>query len=405
MSDMAPRAVTRAALWLRALDSQLLAAPKRVQYLIIALTLVAMAIQALPCVPRAYADFSRAPLLRGITQPDTFGTDTIGDGYEARVVLNDPMDMYTKEKVAQTQREADTWSKAASAPYPPAVLLAEAGLYRLGEWTGLGFYGMILLLACVFLGLSLRYFLATRWYLFPLLYLNFSYLGYRFVYVQDCSYIVMLVVLAIALSLARAGRPLAHVLVAVAVTMKVTPLYYAKNLPTMSARTASIFVAVIAAGLAAPYFIWPNYSYIFAFHETIKGDRLGLAAAIAYSVPFGALLWYVETKLGFDIEDRIGWGLVPFSMFLAMKMNVPRHLLIALLVPDKRGLRNLAVAFALALQALLPGLIRFGSVLSILTVLLFLILAYYLSEIGWQTFKADVKAAFARVRASASPLR
>jgi hypothetical protein len=110
-------------------------------------------------------------------------------------------------------------------------------------------------------------------------------------------------------------------------------------------------------------------------------------------VPFAAGLWYVESKLGFDLEDRIGWGMVPVSMFLAMKMNVPRHLLIALLVPDKRGLRNLAAAFALALPVLLPGIVRFGSLLSVLTVLLFGILLYHLRKIGWTTIREDIRGA------------
>jgi hypothetical protein len=381
---------------LEALDRRLLAVPRRLQYLIAALTVIAMAIQALPSVPRAFVDYSRLPILRHLSQPDTFGTDTIGDGYEARVVLNDPRDMYTKAKLEQTPEEAATWSKAASAPYPPAVLLAEAGLYRLGQWTGLGFYGMILLLAAVFIGWSLRYFLATRWYVFPLLYLNFSYFGYRFVFVQDCTYLVMLVVVMAALWMAKARRPFAHALMALAIAMKITPLYYAKNLLTMGRRTRVVFVTVITAGLVLPYFIWPNYLYIFAFHEQVKGDWLDLAAAIGWALPFAAGLWYVETKLHFDLEDRIGWGLVPASMFLAMKMNVPRHLLIALLVPDKRGLRNLALAFALALQALFPGTIRFGSTLSIVTVLLFGILFYYLHIIGWSTIRRDVRFALGR---------
>ena len=64
-------------------------------------------------------------------------------------------------------------------------MLTAAGLYAIGEAIGIGFYGMVLLLATLFIALSLWYFLNTRWYLFPLLYLNFTYLGHRFVYVQD----------------------------------------------------------------------------------------------------------------------------------------------------------------------------------------------------------------------------
>jgi hypothetical protein len=364
-----------------ALDRRLLAVPRAVQYALMAVTIAIMVLQALPNITRPWLDLSRVPILHGITQPETYGTDTIGDGYEARVVLNDPLDMYTKAKLDQTPLEAAIWSKAASAPYPPAVLLTEAALFRIGAWTGVGFYGMILLLAVIFLGASMAYFLQTRWYLFPLLYLNFSYLGFRFVSVQDCSYLVMLVVVIAALWAARAGRPVAHVLMALAVTMKITPIYYLKNLPSMPRRVAAAVVAVLVAGLVLPYFIWPNYLYIFAFHENVKGDWLGLAAAIGWALPFAAGLWYVETKLGFDLEDRLGWGMVPASMFFAMKMNVPRHLIVALLIPDKRGLRNVAVALALALQTFLPGVVRPGSVLSILTVLLFGILFYYLREV------------------------
>lgn len=387
----------------QAFDAWLLRVPRWQQYVVIATTVAAMAWQALPHVPREYLDYGAIPMLRGMPQPESFGPDTVGDAYEARVVLNDVRDMYTKTRLPQTEREAALWSKAASAPYPPAVLLAEAALYRLGEWTGLRFYGFILLLAGVFLWLSLRYFLATRWYLFPALYLNFSYLGYRFVYVQDCSYLVMLVVAIGALWMARSRRSSTHALMALAIAMKLTPLYYAKNALDMPRRSAVLFAAILAAGLALPYFVWDNYLYIFAFHETLKGDWLGLVAALAFGIPFAAALWYVERRLQFDLEDRVGWGMVPVAMMMAMKMNAPRHLVLALLIPDKRGLRNLSVAFALGLQALVPGLIRFGSVLSILSGLLFLVLIYYLSRIGWVTVRDDLRHPWRTLRVLIAP--
>ena len=84
----------------------------------------------------------------------------------AKVVLNDPSDMYTKARLEQTPLEKATWTREASAPYPPAALLAAAGLYAIGAATGIGFYGMVLLLAALFLALSLWYFLQTRWYCF-----------------------------------------------------------------------------------------------------------------------------------------------------------------------------------------------------------------------------------------------
>ena len=97
------------------------------------------------------------------------------------------------------------------------MLLAEAGLYALGNRVGIGFYGAILTLAVVFIVASARYFLRTRWYLFPALYLNFVYFGERFVYVQDCSYLVVLTVMIAALSLARRGHAARHALVALAI--------------------------------------------------------------------------------------------------------------------------------------------------------------------------------------------
>src|SRR6188472_4603985 len=114
--------------------------------------------------------------------------------------------MYTKARLEQTPLEKATWTREESAPYPPAGLLTTAGLYAIGAATGIQFYGMVLLLAALFVALSLWYFLNTRWYLFPLLYLNFAYFGHRFVYVQDDSYLAMLVVVMLALVIARSKR-------------------------------------------------------------------------------------------------------------------------------------------------------------------------------------------------------
>jgi hypothetical protein len=377
-----------AAAWL---DARLMEAPRAMRAVMFALTGLLMIVQGLPHVPRVYVDYSHIGALRDMSQPDTWGTDTIADMYESKVILHDVRDMYTKTGLAQTPLEAATWSKPASAPYPPVALLAETALYVVGERTGLRFYGMVLLLAAVFLSLSARYFWTTRWYLFPALYLNFSYLGFRFVYVQDGTYLVMLVLLITALFLARRGHAGTHAIVALATDVKLTPLYYVKNLPSMPRRAAIAYVAILGAGLALPFLIWENYGYIYRFNEGVKGDTLGLVAALGWGLPFAALLGYVEARLGFDLEDRVGWGLVPFGMFLAMKMNVPRHLLMALLIPDKRGLRNLVAAVPLALATTFPGVFRFGSLLSMMTVLLFGVVFYYLHAIGWATIRDDLR--------------
>ncbi len=333
------------------LDARLLSISTRVRAVVIVLTLISMAATVLPKMPR-------------------YGTDTIADTYEAKVVRNDVADMYTKAKVDQTPLEAATWSKEASSPYPPATLLTLAALAACGDALGIGLYGMVSILALVFLGLSLRYFLRTRWYLFPLLYVNFSYFGDRFFFVQDGSYLVMLTVVMAALLAARRFPSAAHTLMAVAITMKLSPLYYVRHLRAMPRPVAAAFVAIVVAGLVAPYVIWDNYLYIFRYNNELKGDALAAAGAIALAAPFGVLLAYVETKRGFDLEDLIGWSLVPAALFLAFKMNVARHLLLVLLVPDKRGVRNVAAGLGMAAHYLLPSVVLLNSVLPIATIIL-----------------------------------
>ncbi len=387
-----------------AVDRFLLRVNRPVKFTVIAATILHMIAVALPNVPRPYVDYGRFPLLSGVHQYETYGTDTIGNSYTAKVVLNDPSDMYTKARLEQTPLEKATWTKEASAPYPPAALLAAAGLYAIGSATGIGFYGMVLLLAALFLALSLWYFLQTRWYLFPLLYLNFAYFGHRFVYVQDDTYLAMLVVVVSALILARSRRDASHLLMALAITMKLSPAAYVRQILGMRRRTAAIFAAILFAGFVLPYFIWENYLYIFTFHEQNKGNIYDTIAAVVLVVPFTIVLWYVETRLGFDREDRIGWSLVPFAMFLGIKMRVARHLLIVLLVPDKRGPRNIVAAIGLGLFAANLG-IKLGAILYITTVLLFAVLAHYLWRIGWATVLDDARHPLRTVRLLMSETR
>ena len=231
----------------------------------------------------------------------------------------------------------------------------------------------------------------TRWYVFPLLYLNFSYFSTRFVAVQDGSYLVMLVVVIAALLLARAGLEACHALMAVAIAMKVSPVYYVTSVFKMSRGMAWVFAAIVIAGLVVPYVVWDNYLYIFRFNDGIKGHWYDTVGAALVAVPFAAVLWYVETRRPFDLEDRIGWGLVPFALFLGLKMNVARHLLIVLLVPDKRALRSAAAAVGLALPALFPSWIRFNSALPITGGLLAAVLAVYLRQVGWATVRDDLR--------------
>jgi hypothetical protein len=303
--------------------------------------------------------------------------------YGAKVVLNDVDDMYKKARLEQTPLEAATWTKEESAPYPPAMRLAHAAMYAIGEWTGIGLYGLTLILAAAFLGASAWYFLQTRWYLFPLLYLNFGFFADRFVYVQDGSYLVMLAVVMTALIAARRGRHrAAALLMAAGTTMKLLPLYYARYLPRMRQPTAWLYASLLFAGLLLPYFVWDGYLGIFAFaNERKDNDWLDITGALVLAGAFTMLLWHVERRAAFNEEDRIGWSLVPFALLAGLLANSGRHLLIALIVPDGRAGRNIAAAVALALHALLPDVVRLGATVWVATAVLVVVLVYQLRHV------------------------
>ena len=384
-----------------AVDRFLLRATRPVQYTVIAATILHMIAVAIPNVPRPYVDYARVPLLSGVQQYETYGTDTIGNSYVAKVVLNDPLDMYTKARLEQTPLEKATWTREASAPYPPAALLTAAGLYAIGEATGIGFYGMVLLLAALFVGLSLWYF-CTRG-------------GTLSRPVPELRVLRTSVRLRAGRLVPRHARrgddraclcPFAGPIEARSQSHPDGARHHDEALAggvrwemlTMRRRTATVFAAILFAGFVLPYFIWDNYLTIFTFHDQVKGNIYDTVAAVALVVPFTIGLWYVETRLGFDAEDRIGWSLVPFAMFVGIKMRVARHLLIVLLVPDKRGPRNIAASIGLALYAAAPEVFRLGSVLYITTVLLFAFLAHYLRRIGWATVRDDARHPLRTVR-------
>src|SRR5262245_57088849 len=228
----------------------------RIRAGIVALAVIVCAGAALVNVPRAYLDYSSVPLLARLPQPAGYGTDTIADGYESRVVLNDVRDMYTKRRVEQTPLEAATWSKQASSPYPPAMLLSLAGLYAVGQRTGAGLYGMVVGLACAFLAMVAIYCWKTRWYVFPVMCVNAPYIARRFAEAQDGSYLVMLVVVMAALFLARRRSPAAHVLMAIGITLKLSPLYYLTNVFVMKRRLALGVLAIVIGRLSLSGLVW-----------------------------------------------------------------------------------------------------------------------------------------------------
>ena len=75
---------------------------------------------------------------------------------------------------------------------------------------------------------------------------------------------------------------------AVATTMKLSPLAYAMNLPALAPRSRTLYVAILLVGLVVPYFVWENYLYIYRYGNDLKGDAWSTIGALLVAVPFAA---------------------------------------------------------------------------------------------------------------------
>src|SRR5262249_24461443 len=156
----------------------------------------------------------------------------------------------------------------------------------------------------------------------------FQFLGERFVGVQDGSYLVMLVVVMAALFAARARRQIADVLMAVAIPMKLAPLFYTGQVVRLPRPTAVLLVAIVFARLALPHFLWASYPYIYSYGAGLKGSHWNHVFAVIVAPAFAAAVGHVAWRAGFDMEDRIGWSLVPMAMYFAVYTNGARHLIL-----------------------------------------------------------------------------
>ena len=123
-------------------------------------------------------------------------------------------------------------------------------------------------------------------------------------YVQDGSYLVMLVCVLAALLLARRGGRGVPLLMAIATALKLLPLSYTRYLPRMPRRAAWGSASIVLAGLILPFLVWENYGYIYQFANERKGnDWLDVLGAVILVAPFTLALWYVEDRRGYDDED------------------------------------------------------------------------------------------------------
>jgi hypothetical protein len=142
------------------------------------------------------------------------------------------------------------------------------------------------------------------------------------------------------------------------------------------------YVGILIAGLILPYFAWDGYLGIYTFANERKGnDWLDVAGALLLAGSFTVLLWHVEARCQFNEEDRIGWSLVPFALFAGLLANSGRHLLMALIVPDRRAGRNVAAAAAVTLHSVFPDVVRLGSTVYVATAVLVGVLVYELHHI------------------------
>jgi hypothetical protein len=188
----------------------------------------------------------------------------------------------------------------------------------------------------------------------------------------------MLVVVLGALLLARSRPAVAHVLMAVAITIKLSPLFHLARLRTMRPTVAAAVLGVVAAGLVLPVWIWDRYLDIYRYQETLKGgDTWATAGGLAVAGLCAWLLVRADRRGAFELEDWIGWSLVPAALFFAVKLNAVRHLLIVLLIPDRRAMRNIAAAVGLAVGALGGAGVPLNASLPLVTALL-------LATLYWQ---------------------
>ena len=179
---------------------------------------------------------------------------------------------------------------------------------------------------------------------------------------------------------------------AAATTMKLLPLYYARYVPRMRRATAWSYAGILIAGLVLPYLVWNDYLGIYTFATERKGnDWLDIAGALLLAGSVTAFLSFVEKRSDFNEEDRIGWSLVPFALFAGLLANSGRHLLIALIVPDRRAGRTLAAAAALGLHSLFPDVVRIGAVTYVATAVLLGVVVYQLR--GTSLFRLRHRAA------------
>ncbi|MEM3341978.1 MAG: hypothetical protein QW728_04730 [Thermoplasmata archaeon] len=318
--------------------------------------------------------------------------DLYADAYAARVILNDPMDMYTRNLPItwaestcdgeQNYNPQPPWSNYDCAPYPPVALIPTAFAFWLGEETFDGFYNISVLLELIIAGMVIIYSLLTRRpFLFPLYFLStFTYAFFwkqtHFSFTLTTAFIVLALIL---FELKKEGSALFFLGLASAAKIFTLPVL------AMTSRFGSrkrwiwfFFVVTVFVGLVVPFFIFDNYSYIFRRenHRPVMSYLVGGIIGIEF-------LFLEFFTRGKDREVAM-LSMVPMASYITLTgiLIVPPYFQLALLIPDRTYFRNV-------LGILLTAIFVFedditGTLFTMLVIPLFLLLYFRRSEISFQ---------------------
>ena len=289
-----------------------------------------------------------AVILRLNCIPQDDPPDFYADTYVAKVILNDPFDMYTKEKLNQTSQEQNKWTKEKSSPYPPLALFLLTGLYIIGEVTGAGFW--ITAISIEFLLVILIGILCYKSKydkMYPFLVLN-PFIVWRVWHMADTTYLLMVSLVTIAFfTCLKNKNSITAFLMACAVSIKFVPVYIYRAIFKLHPKSRWLLVVIPAVFLILPYFIFDNYLYIYTFHS--GRNILPFFLQVVVMGIFFLELIYMERKLEFELIDILGYSLLPLSLFTTMKIGYWKYIIWALIIPDRRYYR---ILFGAGLTAL-----------------------------------------------------
>ncbi|MEM3342535.1 MAG: hypothetical protein QW728_07570 [Thermoplasmata archaeon] len=286
--------------------------------------------------------------------------DLYADSYEARVILNDPLDMYTKslpitekESTCEGQRLGTPefpdkpWTKEDCAPYPPLALAGIALAFAAGGESFSGFYNIQVQLEIVFALFVLLYALQTRRYLiFPLYFLS-PFTVFMFWKESHMSFLVsdfFFLIGLILLESKREGSAFIAMGLSAATKFLNAPMALLTNRLSLRNRWL-YFVIPLFIFLILPVLIFDNYLYIFQ-----RGSDRPVLAPLLTLLCLGELIFFeFFTSPKKYLNDVMGFSMLPSAIYFTLSKDfiAPNYYLLVLSLPDRRYYRNI-LSFLLA---------------------------------------------------------